>query len=231
MVFVGDLAEHRLRILDQIHLVHRQHHVANAEQRRDVGVPARLRQQALARIDQHHRHVGGGSAGGHVAGVLLVSGTVGDDETALVCAEVAVGHVDGDALFALGVEAIEQQRVVDLLTLRSMPLAVARERGKLVVEQVLAFVQQPADQRALAVVDAATGNEAQARLGFVLRQVADDVEWAAHQKYPSCFFFSIEADGSLSISRPWRSEVRATSISPMIFSSVSASDSNPPVRG
>jgi hypothetical protein len=38
-------------------------------------------------------------------------------------------------------------------------------------------------------------------------------------------------DGSASISRPWRSEVRATSISPMIFSSVSASDSKPPVSG
>jgi hypothetical protein len=46
--------------------------------------------------------------------------------------------------------------------------AVARERGELVVEQVLAFEQQAADQRALAVVDAAAGDEAQARLGLVL---------------------------------------------------------------
>ena len=53
----------------------------------------------------------------------------------------------------------------------------------------------------------------------------------AHQKYPSCFFFSIEADGSWSITRPWRSEVVATSISAMIFSRVSAPDSMAPVSG
>ena len=41
----------------------------------------------------------------------------------------------------------------------------------------------------------------------------------------------LDAEGSWSISRPWRSEVRVTSISAMIFSSVSASDSKPPVSG
>ena len=38
--------------LDQIDLVHRQRDVADAEQRADVAVPARLREHALARIDQ-----------------------------------------------------------------------------------------------------------------------------------------------------------------------------------
>jgi len=46
-----------------------------------------------------------------------------------------------------------------------------------------------------------------------------------HQKYPSRFFFSIEAFSSLSISRPWRSEVRALSISLTMASSVLAEDS------
>src|SRR3546814_4622699 len=47
-----------------------------------VAVPAGLGQQALARVDQHDRQLGGGRAGGHVAGVLLVAGAVGDDELA-----------------------------------------------------------------------------------------------------------------------------------------------------
>ena len=50
-----------------------------------------------------------------------------------------------------------------------------------------------------------------------------DADWQKHGH--------MDADGSASIRRPWRSEVRATSISPMIFSSVSASDSKPPVSG
>ena len=53
----------------------------------------------------------------------------------------------------------------------------------------------------------------------------------AHQKYPSSFFFSIEAVGSWSITLPCRSELVATSISAMIASSVSASDSMAPVSG
>ena len=52
-----------------------------------------------------------------------------------------------------------------------------------------------------------------------------------HQKYPSCFFFSIEPLESWSITRPCRSEVRASSISWMIAVSVSAVLSTAPVSG
>ena len=164
----------RLVVVDQVHLVDRQQHVADAEQRDDVAVAAGLRQQALARVDQHHREVGGGSAGGHVAGVLLVAGAVGDDELALVGAEEAVGDVDGDALLALGGEAVDQQREIDVVALGAVAAAVGFERRELVVEQQLGVVQQAADQRALAVVDAAAGDEAQQALGLVLLQVGGD---------------------------------------------------------
>ena len=57
-VEVGDdLVEHRLVEADQVHLVDRQHHLADAQQRGDRGVPAGLHQQALARIHQQHRQV------------------------------------------------------------------------------------------------------------------------------------------------------------------------------
>jgi hypothetical protein len=39
-------------------------------------------------------------------------GGVGDDELALGRGEVAVGHVDGDALLALGAQAVGEQREV-----------------------------------------------------------------------------------------------------------------------
>ena len=106
-------------------------------------------------------------------------------------------------------------------------LRVGLERGELVLEEHLRFVEQPADQRALAVVDAAAGDEAQQALVLVRLQVpvdvlGDQVGDVRHQKYPSCFFFSIEPLESWSITRPCRSEVRASSISWMIAGSVSA---------
>ena len=67
----------------------------------------------LARVDEHDREVGGRGAGDHVAGVLNVAGRVGDDELAPRRGEVAVGDVDGDALLALGAQAVGQQRQVD----------------------------------------------------------------------------------------------------------------------
>jgi hypothetical protein len=96
-------------------------------------------------------------------------------------------------------------------------------------------VQQAADQRALAVVDAAAGDEAEQALRLVRGEVAEDVLGdpvrVGAQKYPSCFFFSIEPVWSWSITRPYRSEVRASSISLITSGSVSASLSIAPVSG
>ena len=147
-------------------------------------------QQALAGVDQQDGEVGVGGAGRHVAGVLLVAGRVGHDEGAPRRREVAVGDVDGDALLALGLEPVDQQREIDVVADRAVLLRVALERRELVVEDRLLLVEQPADQRRLAVVDRAAGEEAQRRaLG-----AGDRV--AGHQKYPSRFFFSIEPDSS-----------------------------------
>ena len=112
--------EDRLVEADQVDLVDRQHDVADAEQRGDDRMAPRLRQHALARIDQHDGEIGGRGAGRHVAGVLLVAGRVGDDERALRRGEEAVGDVDGDALLALGLEAVDQQREIDVVAGRAV---------------------------------------------------------------------------------------------------------------
>src|SRR3546814_2669486 len=94
-------------------------------------------------------------------------------------------------------------REVDLLPLRADALAVGFERGKLVLEDHLAVVKQASDQRRLAGIDRAAGDEAQQRLLLMLREISfdilgnegvGDVDGVGHQKYPSCFFFSILAD-------------------------------------
>ena len=70
---------------------------------------------ALAGVDEDEGEVGGRRAGDHVARVLRVAGRVGDDELALRRGEVAVGDVDGDALLALGAQAVGEQREVRVL--------------------------------------------------------------------------------------------------------------------
>ena len=127
--------------------------------------------------------------------------------------------VDRDALLALGRQPVEQQREVDLAGHRAVALGVGLQGHHLVLEDQPRLVQEPADQRALAVVHAAARDEAQQAL------LADG------QKYPSCFFFSIEADASWSITRPSRSEVRDARISATIPEIVSASLSTAPVSG
>ena len=126
--------------------------------------------------------------------------------------------------------------VMGMVALGADPAAVGLEGGQLILEDHLGVVEEAPDQGRLAVVDAAAGKEAQQRLVLVRVQVRFDVgrneiRDVRHQKYPSCFFFSIEADWSWSITRPCRSEVVVSSISWMIAVSVSASLSIAPVSG
>ena len=64
------------------------------------------------------------------------------------------------AVVMLGFEAVREQREVDLVAHGALVLR-ARERGKLVRQHGLAVVQQAANQRALAVIDAARRDETQ----------------------------------------------------------------------
>src|SRR3546814_2410669 len=59
--------------------------------------------------------------------------SVGHDELAPRSTEITIGHVDGDALLALGFEAIDQQRVIERFALAAMAPAIGRQRRELVV--------------------------------------------------------------------------------------------------
>ena len=146
----------------------------------------RLREHALARVDEDDGEVGRGGAGRHVARVLLVPGGVGDDELAPLGGEVSVGDVDGDALLALREQPVDEKAVVDLAARRALLGGVPLERVELVLEDHVRVVEQPPDERALAVVDAPGGEEAQDLLPLVPRQVGRDVPIdeleLAHQK-------------------------------------------------
>ena len=85
----------------EIELVHRKHEVTNAHHMRDHRVPARLRQQAPARVDQNDREIGVRGAACRIARITFVTRRISDDEGAPRRRKIAVGDVDGNALFAL----------------------------------------------------------------------------------------------------------------------------------
>src|SRR2546423_13038538 len=98
---------------------------------------------------------------------------VGDLEPAARSDERAICDIDRDALFALGTEAVREQREVDV----SVASALRRllDVLHLVDEDLLRVIEQPADQRRLAVVDRAARDETeQLRLLGLLRNSAHE---------------------------------------------------------
>ena len=98
-------------------------------------------------------------AGDHVARVLHVAGRVGDDELAARRGEVAIGDVDRDALLAFGAQAVGEIGQIDLAA--AGDVGGAFERLELILHQRFGIVEQPADERGLAVVHGAAGVEAE----------------------------------------------------------------------
>ena len=107
-VFLSDLVEAVFAEIHQIHLVHRYHDVPDTKQGGDKRVTASLGQHTTAGVDYQNGNLCRRGAGGHVAGVLLVSRCVCNDELALVGGEVTIGDIDGNALLALGLQAVNQ---------------------------------------------------------------------------------------------------------------------------
>jgi hypothetical protein len=105
-----------------------------------------------------------------------VARRIGDDELPSRCREIAIGDVDGDLLLALGLQPVDQKRKVE----RPCPSG-AREalavlgRLDLVLEDEMRIVEEPADQRALAVIDAAASEEAQQAAIFLGRDPGLDL--------------------------------------------------------
>src|SRR5262249_38293823 len=144
---------------DEVDLVDREHYVADAEQRNDVGVAAGLGEHAGAGVDEEDGEIGSRGAGRHIARILLVTRRGGDGEAQPVGGEIAIGDVDGDALLALGNKAVDEEGEIDLAAGRPPLLRIGVQRVELVLEQALGVVEEAADQRRFAVVDTAAGEE------------------------------------------------------------------------
>ncbi len=75
---------------------------------RDAAMAASLRRHAARCVYENEREVGVRGAGHHVAGILLVSRAIDEDERTARGCKIAIGDVDRDTLFALGGEPVEQ---------------------------------------------------------------------------------------------------------------------------
>ena len=174
-VVSADLLEDSLVVADDVHLVDGDDDMPDPQERDDEAVAARLREDSVTGVDEDDGQIGRRSPRRHVARVLLVAGGVGDDELALVGGEVAVGDVDRDSLLPLILEAVGEQRQIDLVAGRAVARGIPGDRRELVLIDHLRFVEQPADERALAVVDAPAGDKPQQLLALVLGEVFVDV--------------------------------------------------------
>ncbi len=87
-----------------------------------------------------------------------MAGGVGDDELAASGGEVAVGDVDGDALLALGAEAVGEQGEIEHAGAGG---ALAFDGAELVFVDAAGVVEEATDEGGFAVVDGAGGGEAE----------------------------------------------------------------------
>ncbi len=109
----------------------------------------RLLLDALQRVNQEERGFRACRARNHVLEKFLVAGRIDDDVKAALPFEEGPRRVDGDALFLLFEEGIEQKRVFELLALLA---ANGLNFFQLPVRQRTGIGIQPPEQGGLAVI-------------------------------------------------------------------------------
>ena len=109
------------------------------QQARDERVAAGLLDYSVSGVDQDDGQIRRRGACHHVARVLNVPRRVCDDELALGRGEVAIGHIDRDALLPLRTQAVGQQRQIHVFV--TALLARLLHRLPLIFKNGFAVVQ------------------------------------------------------------------------------------------
>ena len=144
---------------DQVHLVHQNGQLPDAEHRGDVPVAAGIFLHAFARIDDDQRGVRPGGARDHVLQQVDVTGCIDDDVVARLRAKEHARRVDRDALCTLVLQRVEQERVFERLR---CPVTERFDLIDLARRQRAAVRKQAADDRALAMIDVAANDDGEA---------------------------------------------------------------------
>jgi hypothetical protein len=107
-----------LVIVDEIHFVDGNENVADAKERGNAGVTARLGEHTFTCIDKYNGERSSRGPGGHVSRVLFVAGGVGDDEFAIGGGKVAIRDVDRNSLLTFCAETISKKREIEVFRTR-----------------------------------------------------------------------------------------------------------------
>ena len=100
---------------------------------------------------------------------------VGNDELALVGGEKTVSHINGDALFTLRLQPVDQQRQIHGIARGTALLRIPRNRRQLIIKDHLGVMQQPANQGRLAIIHTTASDKAQQILVLMLVQILLDI--------------------------------------------------------
>ena len=157
---VADFLEALGAEIDAVHLVDDDRDLLDAEQMQQIAVTAGLVAHAFERVDDQHRAVGLRGAGDHVAQEFGVAGRVDQHDVARAGAEANLRGVDGDALVALGLQRIEQERPFER---HAAPRADFLQHLQLALGQAAGLVQQASDEGGFAVIDMADDDDADLR--------------------------------------------------------------------
>ena len=141
VVVAADFVIDFLRPVHQIHLVDGHDDMNDAEQRDDERVALRLDGHAVACVYENDGEIAVGGASRHVARILFMSRRIGDDELPFGRGEVAICDIDGDALFAFGLEAVRQEGGIKIRVGRAVFLRVMADGGELVFVDHLGIVE------------------------------------------------------------------------------------------
>ena len=166
-----ELVECLLAASNEVHLVDDDRDLPHAEHREQIGVPTRVLLDPFARVEHQERRFGARRSRDHVLEELDVSRRVQNEVPPLGRAEEHARRVDRDSLRALVLQRVEQKRILERLRRAGAEIldlfeAALRQRARI--------GEQPADDRALAVVDVPHDDDPHSRLD--LGRIGDGAE-------------------------------------------------------
>ena len=133
--------------------------MANAEKTSDAEVASGLLLEPRRGVENDQSDVGVAGTRCHIRGVLHVSRAVGNHKLALGGGRVAVGHVNRDALLALGAKTVGHKAEVEVA--HAALLARGLDGRELVIKELPGVHEKSANKRRLPVVHRSNGGEAQ----------------------------------------------------------------------
>ena len=170
LVFRYNLVEPFLGEVHQVHLIDRQHHVLDAQQRYQKSMTTGLGNHTRTGVYQDNCQIGRRATGNHITCILFVSRSIRNDKLTAIGREVAVSHINRNPLLTLRFQSIEQQSIVYMFACITYTLTVTFQCIQLIFVQFLTVKQQTSDQSRFSVIHRTGSQQSQQVFLFVFIQ-------------------------------------------------------------